>query len=294
MNGEHPVDRILALAAIPALRDLDADDLLSLAERAVDRRCPRGVPCTEPGECSALFVVSGSVEVESSQRVVAAPALLGAIEAAAGVALSARGGDAETHVLAVDRESLDLVMADVFEVRLAILRHAGERLLALDTRLAEPAARAPRALDSPAPLATRIELLSACEILRGLRIHALGRLAAGAEEVELSAGAPLWEQGAAPSALWVVASGRVSARGSDDHCKFVTDAPGAVIGVRELLAGQPRATRVEAATAVRALRLPAEVLIDELEDDPDMAGALLAHLAAEIVRSERVGREEVE
>ena len=287
MSGEASIDRVLALAAVPGLTDLHPDDLASLAERAEERRIAAGELAVPNDAREAVFLLAGALGCDASPRPFAAPAPVGVVEALEGVELPLRALGDGAHLLAVPREPLRRVIGDIFELWLAVMRHTAERLLAVEPREIEAVELEHRLQlgDSEVPLTTRIHLLAGCELLHGQRAYALGRLAAEMEELELRAGATLWEPGANPDAAFLLVDGRVAIPARDDGAA-AEHGPGAMLGLRELLAAAPHEGRVEVATDARVLRLPRETLIDELEDDPDMAAALLDGLARRTLRAE--------
>jgi CRP-like cAMP-binding protein len=300
VSGERAIDRVLALAAVPGLVDVHPDDLASLAGRASERRVAPGEPAAEPGTREVLFLLSGALGDGPGRPPIAAPAMVGVVEALADGEEFSPGADAESslraladgaHLLAVGREDLRWVIGDIFELWLAMLRHVAQRLLAVEPLEIEvPAARPPPAEAGEVPLASRIHLLAGCELLRGLRVYALGRLAAEMEEFELPARSTLWEPGAPSRDVFVLVDGCIAGPrrpGADasDH------GPGAVLGLREALSARPHCSRVEVTRDARVLRLGRGSLIDELEDDPDMATALLEGIAARTLRAEFAAQE---
>ncbi len=296
MSAANAIDRVLALAAIPELAELHPDDLASLAERA-EPWDAAGVDGddTDDGDADGpvAFLLAGGVETRPSRRRIEAPALVGGVEALAGAPFELRPLGAATRLLRVGRDDLRWVIGDVFEVWLAMMRHAARRLLAAEPLDAEPLHERPAVdADAPGSLATRILLLGACEILSGLRVHALGRIASDMEECRFEAGAALWEPGDASAHAWLLLEGRVASAGGRSGAEARVHGPGVVLGLRELLADRARRTRLEAASEVRALRLSGEALVDELEDDPDTAAVLLESIARRALRAEGAAREE--
>jgi hypothetical protein len=286
VSEETPLDRVLALALIPELANLHPDDLAALAERAEEQ------PSFAEDVCAVRFVLSGRVEAGPSRRAIAAPAIVGAVETMAGVAFAVRAVDTDVRVLSVERRALLWVMSDVFETRLAMLRHTAARWLAAEELEAEPRSNdggSPPSLDGSVSLASRILLLSDCEIFRALRVHTLGRVALAMEELELPAGSILWEPGARASHCYAIVEGELEVRAEESAT--LTFERGAVVGLRRVLTEGDRTTRVATATPVRLLRLAGEALVNELEDDPEMAAAFLEGLADQTLRAEQASAE---
>jgi len=184
-------------------------------------------------------------------------------------------------------------MTDVYEVWIAMLRYAAGRWHDAEPVVADaPRVVRPSRREDPASIVTRILLLSESDPFRKLSTLTVARVAHAAEELRLDPGQALWEEGDASEASYFVLGGTFRVDGSDE----ATDpgGPGATLGVREALAGRPRADRVTASSKARVLRVANDVLIDELEDDPDAAVALLASIASRALRAEddRCGRGE--
>jgi len=281
MSAETRLDRVLALAAIPELADLHPDDLASLAEQAEEQTV------SADDACAVRLLLSGRVEAGPSRTPIAAPAMIGAVEALAGVAFPVRAVS-DAWVLAIERPALLWVMSDVFETMLAMLRHTAARWLLAEDLEAEPVTREGSAppLDRPVSLAHRILLLSGCEIFRSLRVHGLGRVASEMEELELPAQSILWEPGARASHCFAVIDGSVEIGAEPFRSAPLLQRPGAVLGLRRVISGGERNTRAVSTTPVRVLRLAGESLVDELEDDPEMAAAFLESLAHQTLRAE--------
>ena len=297
MRDSTTLERVSAITRIPALADLHPDDLASLAGRAEERRIgPGETYSSEDGDRAVCLLLSGGLEVGAERRTVAAPALVGAVEALAGVGLPTRAGDEGAHVATLDRHALGWVMADVYEVWVAMLRHTASRWLAAERLVAEPPRiHPPPRLDAPSSLVTRILLLSGADLLGSLRPCTVGRLASEIEELRLPAAAVLWEAGSTSDDIFVVVEGafvRSSGSGSASGSETLPADPGAVLGLREALAKALRASRVATTADARVLRLSCETLIDELEDDPDAAEALLALLARRVLDAEATRRSE--
>jgi CRP-like cAMP-binding protein len=164
-----------------------------------------------------------------------------------------------------------------------MLRHVARRWADAEHPTLAPAeaTRAGTSAD-PAALVARMRLLSGSDLLGSLRAHTLGRLAKEMQEYRLRAGASLWETDACSDDCFVLVEGRLCVEGLSDDLQ----APGTVVGLGEALARTAPRRAVVAEAGARLLRLSSEVLIDELEDDPDTATALLGALARHVLRVE--------
>lgn len=282
----NALDRVVALAAIPELAELHPDDLASLAARAQEHRIAGGDPCDAEPEGTACFLLEGCVE--RSGRRIEAPALVGGVEALAGAALALRAAPEGAHLLRVAGADLRRVTVDVFEVWLSMLRHTAARLWAVEPLVAEPQPVRRLVPADVSPLIARILLLHGSDLLRSLRVHTLGCIAAEMEEQVLPAGETLWQAGSASSHVCVLLEGSLVDPAAPDH---PSPDPGSLLGLREALAGAPRASTLAAAGETRLLRLACDALVDELEDDPDMAEALLEALARRTLQAESAREE---
>jgi hypothetical protein len=283
-------DRVLALTRVPALASLLPDELASLAERLEERALSPHEVCTDGDETAVCLLHSGALSVGDEGRRVDSPALVGLVEALARESLTLRAGASGARVSLLARDDLEWVMEDVYEVWIAMLRHAAGRWLDAEPRLADaPRVVRPRGREAPSSLFTRIQLLSEIDLFRELRPMAVGRLAKAMQECSFQAGEELWDEASASEACFVVVSGRFGTDGqdADDAAGEATrGGPGAVLGLRAALAGRARNERVTALSESRALRLKIGALIDELEDDPSGAIAMLESLAHRVLRAE--------
>lgn len=291
MSAGSPFDRVLALAAIPELAALPPDALASVANCAQERRWAPGERCSSEGAPAVSFLLSGGVEVgEVGARRVEAPAMIGAVETLAEVALPMRALGPGAHALTVERDALSRLSADVFEVWLAMLRHVAARWLACEDLAAEPCLASTPKLDraeAGLSIALRILLLRGCGMFGTWRVHALGRLALAMDERALPADEVLWEPGDRASDCVALIEGGLESRADARHGEPFRHEPGAIVGLRELLAGRDRASGLVTSSAARVLCLAGEALIDELEDDPETAAVFLGALAHRTLRAER-------
>jgi hypothetical protein len=294
VSGTTTLDRVLGLTAIPDLAHLHPGDLASLAERTEERWAEPDTPCTpEDDEGEVCLLLEGSLTIAATATVVHAPALVAATETLAGIVLPTRAGPEGARIITLRRDVLEWVMADVYEIWIAMLRHVAARWFAAAPRTVEPARIArPGFVDDPASLVTRIVLLSESDLFGELRAITVGRLASAMAEHSLDRDEPLWEEGDASDECYVVLEGGFS-RGTGSDREALPSGPGAVFGMREMFAGVTRSGCVAANESSRVLRLSYEAVLDEFEDDPDDAATLLQALARRTLRDE-AEREEME
>jgi CRP-like cAMP-binding protein len=105
---------------------------------------------------------------------------------------------------------------------------------------------------------------------------ALSRLAAAARDVELERGERLFQAGDQPQSLWIVLDGaiRVELEGTAPRVAGAGD----WVGALPLLAGAPHRGRAVVLVSTRALRLERDDLHELLDEDGELARALLAGL----------------
>ena len=113
----------------------------------------------------------------------------------------------------------------------------------------------------------------------------LHALAEAARPMHLVKGQRLFDQGEASDAVYVVAHGTVSACtvGEDgQQAHFADLAPGTVFGELAVIDGGPRTAGIDAVTEALVLRLPGEVFLAALRDEPDFALAVMRDLVAKL------------
>jgi hypothetical protein len=268
------LERVLALKKLPAFADLHPTDLAPLAARAIPRRLPADAALPLAAEGGSMhLLIEGCVRAHGETR--DAPAVLGLIELLAGKAPPPLRTTAASLTLEIGRRALVEVLEDEFDVWLATLRHVCAH--ALERGVPRPTdAFDPRGADL-GDLAERIALLRRIPPFAGLGIHALGQIASEMEPIAADAGATLWSAGDAAGHVLVIASGVVHCDGGDGAVRDV--GAGTLLGLAEALCVDRRSYRAEARSAVRALRLDTEALIDVLEDDPDAGVELIRVIA---------------
>ena len=114
---------------------------------------------------------------------------------------------------------------------------------------------------------------------------ALARLAGAAHRLSLAPGQLVFGHGEDPDAAYVVETGTVSVSVVDENGQETHLAdlgPGAVFGELAVLDGGPRTADVTASGPACVWRLPGEVFLAAVREDPDFALSLLRDLVAKM------------
>lgn len=123
------------------------------------------------------------------------------------------------------------------------------------------------AAERRAALAPRIALIEACDLFEQVADGGLTQLAAGAEQVAVSAGTAVVRQGDPADAFFVVESGELTVHATTDDGLQVTApdlGPGDYFGEIGLIESIPRTATVVAASDVSLLRIPGPDFVDAL------------------------------
>ena len=122
-------------------------------------------------------------------------------------------------------------------------------------------------------------------LFKGLSRKALERVAMAGQEVAVSAGTVLMEEGRAGRDAMVVLSGSIVVRRGDR--KVATLGPGGVVGELALLDDGPRTATVVCASDARVLVLSAPEFRAVHDDVPALAKGLLSSMAERIRELDR-------
>ena len=282
-------DRLIALRQFPAFGDLPPDDAHAIAMRARERRFVTGeVVLDEDRPMEEIaFIVRGRVETRRDGQPLRAygpRSVIGSVPLLAEVTRG-YGCIALEPTIAIMLSADDLI--DVFEEHFSVAREAlrglASQTLELRKRMGptagfeastfEPTGEPPPRLD----LVGRIAQLRRAMPFAGARLEALADLARDVRELRLEGGDALWNEGDDSSALLFLIDGRVVAENADGlRTSF---GPGDVVGGLGTFAREPRWYAARCATAVVALRLDADSMVDVMEDHFDFSLALIRAMA---------------
>jgi CRP-like cAMP-binding protein len=269
------IEDFLDLRSIPWLAHVETPTLQVLAEQFARERVPRGrrlqrrreplerVLLVRSGELSVSF--AGSRHRDTPDE----PAFL--LHALAGHTSGVEvRAESEAELFSIHSDDLWEALEEDF----ALLTHAVERLAANLCAVADVAASSRPKFDllPDADLVRRILWLRGTSALSAAPVRGVAALAKRAKVRSLAAGETLWPAGEAASSLVFVLSGALETRGERAW-------PGALVGAREALAGQPRHARCAARQAGSVSCIDVELVWDLLEDDFAMARYLLGWLA---------------
>jgi CRP-like cAMP-binding protein len=287
----EPLQRALYLRSVPLFRGLRAEHLVAFARLMRERWVRRGTLLCAQGAASGAvqFLVAGRVRIERDRRqlrAAEAPASIGLLELLA-QAPSAVTAVAATNVLAlvIDGAALLDVIEDHFSIFTEIRRAIGEQMLALRDERDRGSMRQPpvvRDLGPPSPprlgLVERLIWLSRSPVLRDLGVSVLAVLARDEDELRLREGQVLWAEGAPADFVALLVSGYVGCAGGAKGAAFRAG-PGTVLGLDAAFTGIPHEHAAVARTAVVAIRLGVQSLLDVAEDHSHVAARVLAHCA---------------
>jgi CRP-like cAMP-binding protein len=294
--GAATLERAVALRGIAGLETLEPELLTTLAAHTQLCRHAAGERLAGVGnERPAIhLVLAGSVRERAGhgrERRVERGGLVGDLGASFGeIGPEEATALEDSETLALPLEDLIDLCEEHFSLLLGVLRAAARAALAAGRREAAaepPAAPEPSAAAGEAralPLGERVSRLAAIPLFEEMAVHTLGRIALDAQAIGLAPGEALWRAGDAPGRVAVVLSGSLACEAPDGGFEV---GPGALVGLLESLAGAPRGFTARAGRPLAALVLDAGVLLDAMEDDPEMAIDVLAALARSLAPPRR-------
>lgn len=285
------LERVLQLRSFPGLAILAPSQLAVIAEHTEPRVFAAGEEIYPEGEPvnELHYIIDGKVEMRRAGVTISVYEGRSVIGGLASLASVSDGQQAiaieETHSLSITREDQTDVFEDNFEMLLAVLRAVAQALL--DARRDAGAQAGINTSESnipppPAPM-TLVDKIHA--LRRGMtfarsRLEALAELAREGKEVRVPAGTPLWQIGNASDHMLLVVSGRIAGNAAGQEFVF---GPGDFAGGIDSLAGTGRWFDAVAQTDCVAIGIYAEVLLDVLEDNVDLALALMQAMANTIL-----------
>lgn len=294
------VERVLALRSFPGLALVDPAHLAVMAEIAEERAFRKGEALLVLGTPVRAMHLIRRGEVAILREGIPVRSFRGG-DIVGAIAALTRAPEGQ-HVLAVsDTTTFEIDVSDfeeVLEESFALLLAALRGILrgALECRLQIPE---DAGYSSPPPepvrTTTALGLVERVLFLRRLnafgspRVEALAELAREMTEVAFRAGTQIWQIGEQSPYCLVVWSGVVSCiTETGQRFRF---GPDSVVGGIDSIAGEPRWYVARAETDVVVLRGEAAMLMDVIEDHPDMGIAMLRSAAGSLTHLyERVDR----
>ena len=273
------VERVLALRAFPGLADVDAKNLAIVADLIEERTFTKGETILTPGEPvrAMHFIREGSVAILRNgvpARHYGAGDVVGGLAALSGLE---RGqhvvATSNVRTLEIGRDAYADVLEESFPILLSTLRGimrsvlTARRNLPVDAGFTAPITEAMR--PSPAfSLVDRVLFIRKLLAYGRARVEALAELAREMSVIQAEAGVEFFKPGDPGDYTLLVWSGVV--RCESERGQVFRLGPDSAVGGIDSIAGQPRWYRAIAETDVVALRGSTEVLMDVIEDHPDM------------------------
>jgi len=283
-------ERLLALRRLPLLSRLPAGELTQLARLSRDRDFPPGAELAVEGRPvrAAQIFVSGRVDLWRAARLVRAGQPFEVLDLPAVAArlphpFTVRAAE-PVHTLEVDAGLVAEVLEDDFRLFLEVLRvaaraaPAGGTLGGRRTRASGGGASPRRPPAPPLDAAARLVALRDVDLFRRAPVDGLAALARRLRVASLAAGDPVVLSDCGE--LTVVVEGQVTLPAPAGAQARAVEAvgAGAVLGLREALAGEPALAGARAASSVVLLRAPLVDLLDVLDDHHGTARRLMAEL----------------
>jgi len=278
---------MIQLRTVPAFDALSSRQLAALAQDTEEVMVPRGELLLERGRPAEalVLIIDGRAEVvraEGSDEL-SSGAVVGFLESLSRTpAPQTVMAYTDLVGLRLEAEALREACDAHFGILGSLLAHVAGLATGSPEVLAEAVGDEGRAsgeaLESPLSRVDRILALHRSPVFPSAGMDALAELAGHFTERRLEEGTGLWPSLEGPEGAFLIIEGRVSME--SDHWKgSVVLGPGSVPGLVTALAEEPVGIRARALTAVRALYVSRETLLDVLEDHLDMAFAFLGRLA---------------
>jgi CRP-like cAMP-binding protein len=271
--------RLLALRQFDTFADVDLGELTTIANSLQERTFEAGTVVASPGAelPGAYLVVKGRLDV--SDRGWGPRSLVGGLETIARRVCTQRiVAPIPTRTLLLPGNTFSELLEDNYGVLSTIRRRIASEMLALDAGAFVPTVT-PHVSAHALGLVDRIMLMRVYLPPPKGNIQANAVLANASEEVLFAPGTQIYTSGERATAPLAILEGKVRLVSSNGE-KVVS---AATIGGLECLAESSYVTTAVAATPVRALRFPASVLFDVMEDHTDFAIALLRRLAGSLL-----------
>ena len=289
-------DRLLYLRTLPLFGTLPPEDLALLATYTTERQFAAGELVTsEIGRVEAIhLIVDGSVRTSRGGTAIG---VFGPRDTVGVLGLLARA-DAGVEVVAVSASrtlQIDAdALLDLFEDHFSILQHvlSGVASLVLEKRRQILLAGAPDAeAEEEEPAVSHARPLDFVERIFFLRralppgftsVAALAGIARRATELRLEPGALLWSQGDPADAVVIPVRGSIACIVDGGTHRFRCGT-GVFVASSEALAGALHWYEARVDSALLALRIPIEELIDVFDDHFELAMEMLALMARDLL-----------
>jgi CRP-like cAMP-binding protein len=285
---------LLTLRQFPGLAETELAELAMVATNVHEQTFAAGATVAVPGErVPALqLVLDGQIAAIGPRGHAAAwgpRSVFGALEVMAGrpVAVPAVAVSA-TRTLQIAGADFVEILEDNYSLLSNARRGLAGRLVQLAETLGQSdvgergrvPSRAP-VTRGPLGMVDRLILMRPQIPFAIGKIQALAALAAASEELEVPAGTVIAREGERAEGAWIIVEGEAMATRPRQVPRVL--GPGHAIGRLETLAERGHSLTVETITPARVLACPGSVLFDVMEDHTDLALAMVAALAGELL-----------
>ena len=288
-----PYERLMYLGSLPLLGSLPAHHLAVLAKHTIERHFARGDVLFRAGQPVDVVhaIVTGRVTMSRWGQQVRECA---AGDAAGVFALLAGSDEGIGAVAGTDLTTLELsgaALRDIFAGHFAIFEHIltmlsrtlrGERdWVGPSAGFAEPAPDPSSCPTHSLDLVERLLALRHARPFAGSSLLGLAETAKRARELRVGQGEVLWSAGQPADSFILPICGTVLCE-SESGQRF-RQGVGNSVGLTDVLARQPRRFRASADSALVALALDRNAIIDAFEDDLEMGTHTMATIARELL-----------
>lgn len=288
-----PLDRVLFLRTLAGFEWLPPAALAALARHLSERFVGRGDVLDRAGGPveAAYLVVDGELRLtppDGPPRTITASESCGLLELLARAPADGTvTATADTVLLELDLDGAFDAAEEHFDVLRQYLRFLGRRFLYElrrlpdGTRLALPDA-AVAASGGKLDLVQRLQMFTRARVFSDCNLDALLELARNAEEQVLPEHAPAWQAGDQAGHFFLVTSGSLRARMGSSGRELLFG-PGFTVGMPEAVGGFRRPYDLVPERETVVLRLAADLLLDLLEDYPEMGVDVTAALSRRVL-----------
>lgn len=277
-------DRIIYLRSLPDFEGVPMDSIAGLAQLLEEERVSEGTTLIAAGDAitNAYFLVEGVVGLyKDGERVgelvppqaVAAIGVLARISGPPGDIVA----DEDCLLLCMNGATLRRRLEEDFELFSNTMRSITRLILGQRRGLpfdpAKPPSLAPGVWpERPLDFVDRFRWFADSMPLQDTSLDAMGELARQYKEVRVDAGTRLWELGDQSDHFFAIVAGVVEVENGSGKGRV---GAGNTIGFFDTIGGLPRGSTATAVTDLVGLHATAAQLFDVLEDQPELAMALL-------------------
>jgi len=287
------IERIHSLRAMFGTSGPSTHALAALAQHITPVRIPKGTQLAHEGSLLGVvyLIIEGRIVASRNGRPwgeFAAPGSIGFLPALAG---SIDGIDCvateDTIALALRSEDMLEVLEDHFDLLLGALRGFAQSSIELRCQLFPTAAfsnavrEATQCPTEPLDLVERILHLRQTFGLQRSFVAEIAELARAAQEARYDAGTKLWSIGDPANHAVILLCGVVECTHPDGA--LFRFGPGDIVGNLDTMANVPRWFNAVTKEPVVALLMQGEVMLDVLEDHPELAFDFLRMFSASLI-----------